>query len=393
MGFQENPSFLFYGIFILDHQLVGTLGHSADDAVHNYEAILFREKFPLNEDIYSCTIEFSLDDSVHNELQQIKNIVNELFPNMPARIESLGGYNSVIKVPQKIFVSIQHDGTNTNSFDYDDVCSVSNNVFEIKKSKVYVSATGNPTTIEKFSRLLRERMVTCKSPQVEWHYMVTGRRQRTSIFLENEHADVKKEYYPWLNEEPNAYIDRFMKSDCGLLILRGEPGTGKTSFIRNILWHCDAKAMITYEEELFKSDDLFVEFLTQKTNILIMEDADALIESRIQKGNTSMTKFLNVSDGLIKFPKKKLIISANTIDNNKIDEALLRPGRCFDAPIFRRLSYEESIVACNAAGIVVPKEERTYSLAELFSNAKGEASESPKSGRDRIGFGFSRAAA
>jgi hypothetical protein len=216
--------------------------------------------------------------------------------------------------------------------------------------------------------------------------MSCGRRVSTTLFLEKPLSGLKKEFYPYLKHEPHAYIDRFLDSKCSLLILRGLPGTGKTSFIRSLLWQRDLKAMITYEEELFKTDDLFITFLTSENDTLIMEDADALLESRIKTGNTSMSKFLNVSDGLVNFPNKKLIISANTIDAEKIDEALLRPGRCFDAPIFRRLTFAEVKIACSAAGIKCPEEDRDYSLAEMFSAANGEASESPKSMRQKFGF-------
>lgn len=350
--------------------------HYEDHVMPKHQALMFRQNFKSNDDLYSATIELTIEDSVHSTLQIIKKIVNDLFPNMGARIETVCPEASFIRIDNHILVLVSH--------------SV-NDIWAVEKTKLRVKVYGVPETVRKFSVSLKEATIACKSPVVEWHYMVQGCRNSTSIFLEDRPV-IKKEFYPWFKEDPNSYIDRFMKSKSGLLILRGEPGTGKTSFIRNLLWHCDAKSMITYEEELFKSDDLFVEFLTDECDVLIMEDADALLESRIQTGNTSMTKFLNVSDGIINFPKKKLIISANTVDNSKIDEALLRPGRCFDAPIFRRLTYAETQAACEAASIACPPEQKEYSLAEMFSYGNGGATSSPKSGRDKFGFAVREAA-
>jgi ATP-dependent 26S proteasome regulatory subunit len=42
-----------------------------------------------------------------------------------------------------------------------------------------------------------------------------------------------------------------------------------------------------------------------------------------------MSRFLNISDGLIKLPNKKLVFTTNVTNFENIDSALLRPGRCF----------------------------------------------------------------
>jgi hypothetical protein len=351
------------------------------------EMMLFRDNFPATEDFYVSSLELTVEDTFDNQLQIIKNIVSKMFAPISHRLTGLSPETFMIKHPDKILIIVTCGSAKTNHRRYsdEDDSESTSELWTVRKSKITLSIAGNPSTVKEFSSRMRDVTVECKAPVIQWHYMAHGSRESATIFLENKPV-VLPEYYPWLEEDPTDYINRFMKSDCGLLILRGEPGTGKTSFIRNLLWKCSSKSMITYEEELFKSDDLFVEFLTGNNNIMIMEDADALLESRVRTGNTSMTKFLNVSDGIINFPNKKLIISANTVDNEKIDEALLRPGRCFDAPIFRRLTFKEVQVATVAANIICPTIERSYSLAEVFSNANGGSASSPKTGR--MGFGF-----
>ena len=218
-----------------------------------------------------------------------------------------------------------------------------------------------------------------------WNFMSEGHRETATITLAAPRT-LHRAFYPWLQEEPFEYIDRFMASDEGVLILRGEPGTGKTSFIQNLIWRSGKDAMFTYEDKLFHSDEMFVEFMTtEQADLLIMEDADVLILPREGDGNTVMKKFLNIGDGLVRLDKKKLVISANVVQVDKIDEALLRPGRCFDAPLFERLTWSQACIAADAAGIPHPPEARTYSLAELFASTNKGPAASRTVGR-RVGF-------
>ena len=81
-----------------------------------------------------------------------------------------------------------------------------------------------------------------------------------------------------------------------------------------------------------------------------------------------MFKILNASDGLIKLPNKKMIFTANLADDSQIDPALTRPGRCYDVIHFRELTFEEASAAAKAANIQPPKENRNYTLSELFND-------------------------
>jgi ATP-dependent 26S proteasome regulatory subunit len=74
-----------------------------------------------------------------------------------------------------------------------------------------------------------------------------------------------------------------------------------------------------------------------------------------------------VSDGLIKFPSKKVIFTTNLDDFKKVDEALLRPGRCFGMIKCRPLTYDEAEAAAKVAGLRVPEKKRDYTIAELFN--------------------------
>ncbi|MBO0757871.1 MAG: hypothetical protein J2P54_18655, partial [Bradyrhizobiaceae bacterium] len=110
-------------------------------------------------------------------------------------------------------------------------------------------------------------------------------------------------------------------------------------------------------------------FLTSsETDFLVFEDVDLLLAPRQGDNNDVMSKFLNLSDGIVKFPRKKIVFSTNLSDPGKVDSALTRPGRCFDAPEFRELTYREACAAAEAVGL--PEPDRACTLAELFNGTR-----------------------
>lgn len=59
-------------------------------------------------------------------------------------------------------------------------------------------------------------------------------------------------------------------------------------------------------------------------------------------GNRSLHRFLAVSDGLLQPHGRRLIFSTNLPSKLSIDEALMRPGRCFACVPARKLSMAEA---------------------------------------------------
>src|SRR6185437_2673126 len=185
---------------------------------------------------------------------------------------------------------------------------------------------------------------------------------------------IHSEFYPWIKKDVYEYFQDFLNSDASIWLLMGPPGTGKTSLLRTFLHKNRLRAIVTYDEKLIKSDYMFVDFITSDNNdVLIAEDADGLLEAR-SDGNVDhnvVSRFLNISEGLIKFPKKKIIFTTNITDISQVDAALVRPGRCFDVLQFRALTFAEAKEAARAANIPVPEENQDYTLAQLFNPDEG----------------------
>ena len=176
--------------------------------------------------------------------------------------------------------------------------------------------------------------------------------------------------YPWIPESYATLTDYFaeyLSSDASVLILIGPPGTGKTTFIKNLIHRSGGDAKVTYDPRVMAQDGFFAGFISDNTNVLVMEDADDFLQSR-EEGNTMMHKFLNVADGLISAAGKKMVFSTNLPNVSDIDSALLRPGRCFDIVQFRALNRDEAQDVLDEIG-----DDRQlgdgnqFTLAEIFS--------------------------
>ncbi len=258
-----------------------------------------------------------------------------------------------------------HTGTSINLFD---------------KIIINVNAWGVPSKLQQFieewNHHFDEDLVT-----IEWFF--DARQSPISVPLPKTKMP-GKELYPFLNMEPTQFFVDFINSNSNILLLMGPPGTGKTSFIRALLNYTKISAMLSFDEKILNDDTLFVSFLQdEKADILVLEDADHLLGAR-SDGNKAMHRFLSLGDGLVTLPNKKLIFSTNLTNIKNIDSALTRPGRCFGTLHFRKLQYEEAILAAPILGVDIPTEYKEYTLAEL----KGDQMSSTVHKHHIAQFGF-----
>ena len=231
----------------------------------------------------------------------------------------------------------------------------------------YVTCYGEKDYVSNFSAVVKEKIGKKKIPSVKWHYLSDGSHSYTEMTIKSD-LKVYDEYYPFIKGGVEKLIDDYMSSSSSILIMLGPPGTGKSTLLRHMIVSRCLTASLTYEERLLQQDKLFVQHLSpdSRSDVLILEDSDILLESRETAGNHVMNKLLNVSDGVIKVLNKKFIFTANLPSVKNIDPALLREGRCFKVIEFRNLSLAEARIAAEKAQVEVPEVEGEYSLAKIF---------------------------
>lgn len=234
------------------------------------------------------------------------------------------------------------------------------------RSKIEVEIIGDPSYADTWYQYF-DNMFKKAENLIQWIYNSQGHE----ISVPLNFRPAIRAAYPWIDSSYTAltdYIDEYIDSDASVLILIGPPGTGKTTFIKNLIHRSKANAKVAYDPKVMMEDSFFAGFIGDDTRFLVMEDADEFLRSRTE-GNTMMHKFLNVSDGLISAADKKLVFSTNLPNLDDIDEALMREGRCFDVLQFRALNRKEAQSVLDEVDNPRPlRDGQAITLAECFSS-------------------------
>lgn len=154
--------------------------------------------------------------------------------------------------------------------------------------------------------------------------------------------------------EVNTKLIDFLKSrDTGLCLFRGEPGTGKSYFLRHLLTsYPNNYIFIPNNVTSHLSSPDFLSFMMEnKDSIFILEDCEQVLFNReLNPHNTGISGILNIADGLMSDVLNiKFICTFNT-DINNIDKALLREGRCIINYEFKPLTIEKTKFLLNKLG-------------------------------------------
>lgn len=239
---------------------------------------------------------------------------------------------------------------------------------------VFTSASSGYTTgnlfylvgydTSKVIEIMNKHADNSKKVDIKWITDAQGNYYNITEIFKDKFTD---SLYPYIKGGVKQYVEDFLKSSSSILILIGSPGLGKTSFLRYVISHMNKKAFVTYNQDVFKSDNTFGEFVSSmNSGAFIIEDADILLQAR-ENGNEIMSKLLNVGDGVIRLNGKKLIFSTNLPSTNDIDPAIMRVGRCYDVLHFRKLTMDEANDVCDDFNLEYVTENKDYTLAEIFN--------------------------
>ena len=134
------------------------------------------------------------------------------------------------------------------------------------------------------------------------------------------------------------------KMDKGIILLHGEPGTGKTTYIKHLI-ACVSKDVIFMPPNIAAdlTSPAFMTLLMNKPDsILVIEDAENIVTSRDHRGNSPVSALLNLSDGILSDCLNIQIICSFNTDLQNVDKALLRKGRLIAKYEFGKLDVEKA---------------------------------------------------
>lgn len=172
----------------------------------------------------------------------------------------------------------------------------------------------------------------------------------------------------------------------GLYLFHGEPGTGKSTYIKHLIYQQTKQVIFLSPRIAGNLEDFsLTEFLIKRKNcILVIEDAEELVISRDNSKNSGLSFLLNITDGLLGDSLGIPVIATFNTDLRNIDKALLRKGRLTAMYEFKKLNVEKTNALLEKLGknIQVNTE---MSLTDIF-NFDIETHYEPKI-RKTIGFG------
>ena len=194
-------------------------------------------------------------------------------------------------------------------------------------------------------------------------------------------------------EDVDTYIENFLNSNAPVLILQGEPGTGKTTFVKYLLKMMqskvqetreDFKAIYSFDENIFYLSDFYKRIIYDEYDVLVLEDINQVLHKNQDDSSLNpINKFLSVTDGLIS-KYKKIIITTNIESKHHINQALLRPGRCYDVIPFRKLEGIEIDDLCDSVAKDLNLQTESINLSEFFAKCNNEQNSQLIS--SRVGF-------
>lgn len=165
---------------------------------------------------------------------------------------------------------------------------------------------------------------------------------------------------------PHDKMKRFIEEETeNLMLLHGDPGTGKSNYIKHIITNCKKKVIYIPPSMLSViSSPGFVTFMMEnKDTILLIEDAEEVLS--IDR-NSATNNLLGLTDGFLKDALNLKIIATFNCNIGKIDPALLRKGRMFLEYKFDSLTIEECKKLSDFTGFE-REVEKSMTLAEFFN--------------------------
>lgn len=253
---------------------------------------------------------------------------------------------------------------------------------------VYISilpTIENRKYIEKILKKIHTFLIDI-SKQVDKFYLIA--QGQSGLFTQKttfKSIPIKEDRYDLFYGEdfPHEKLHQFVNGVTeNLMLLHGDPGTGKSNYIKHIITNSKRKVIYIPPSMLSViSSPGFVSFMMKnKGSIILIEDAEEVLSV---DRNSATNNLLGLTDGFLKDCLDLKIIATFNTDIGKIDPALLRKGRMFYEYRFRSLKPDEGNKLLNFMGI-----DRTISepmtLAEIFNKEDNHADNSFE--ERRIGF-------
>lgn len=241
-------------------------------------------------------------------------------------------------------------------------------------AKLRIIANSIPTC-EKYYNLVKNLIVESEESDESYFsiYYLAKEDNLSIIDINVKHSklnNIKSELYPDI--DPEKLAAEFIESDDNLLIVHGDPGTSKTSFIKYLaymLYKLKEINQISYAKDwkTMNCSQFWPRITDNAPPLLILDDLDHDLTTKTKR-SPFVSNLLSYLDGVLTNKSNKVIISTNQ-PIGTIDSALLRSGRCFDCIELHKLdiSYAKEIWRAMNINEKFPFTKDKISQAEFMS--------------------------
>lgn len=374
--------------------------------------IVYNTSEDLKQCFDACLRDISKDSNIFGDTDNwLRSVYIYMFGTYPDRItiQMEGSYMN------KDFAKNQHYEGTTGEYTYKDEIDTyttyiqletqltNNNIpyYIIRNSETPIIITSNmfvysyrgeitvltntselPSVVNKSISLYEENGNT---PSCEYATYNRDGFSTNTLLIKSIDLNVKENYN---DDLPDDKIKEFLQAEneSGLLILHGKPGTGKTTYIRNLIRELNDKDFLILDSSVFDNitDSSFIQLLLEyKDCVVILEDCESMLADRTD-GNNKMASLLNLSDGILGDAFNLKFICTFNADINRIDQALLRKGRMKVKYEFKKLSKDKVKVLSDKYKLNIPEDKITdMYLSDIFNyNSDNGAQKDVK----KIGF-------
>jgi hypothetical protein len=249
--------------------------------------------------------------------------------------------------------------------------------------KITVTSSSPQRAAEVLAEIRREFIEKSEELSPAFFIMTGGRRAQRAP-LEAKHILGSTQLALHYGEAFPAWTEEFLQNlnEPGISILRGETGTGKTSFLRHAMCSLTKTHRFYFVPVdnfgLLASGSLTDFWKAEQrafpsaSKVLVLEDAETLLSERDRLNKSPVAALLNLTDGLMtQFIQLHLICTLNCkIDD--VDPALLRPGRLRYFKSFDRIPRQRAVQLAGHYGLTL-SDQADFSLAEVFASPKFSA--------------------
>ena len=161
----------------------------------------------------------------------------------------------------------------------------------------------------------------------------------------NNEIDIDLNYGKGFSDITVKVAENINKTKKGFYIFSGQSGSGKTTYIRNLINRISMEKMvILIPNVMFKfiEDSAFISYISQFDNIVfVIEDSESLICSSSPIKSDAIYTLLSLTDGLLNNVMSVQLICTISSNIKNIDSAFLRSGRVSFVHNFTKLNKDD----------------------------------------------------